>query len=131
MKRTVSTLVLAMGLSSGAAIALEHADEVTTLDVIEVVDSGYDTPVSPADLSMGSQLYASCVGCHAEDGSGGVGPALMDREVGEVEEMIKAYANGEVATPMSGMMTPMVANLTDAEISALSLYISESFYSGD
>ncbi len=51
------------------------------------------------DSEAGSTVYAdNCAGCHAEDGSGGSGPALVG-EADEGEEFVALVLDGEEDMP--------------------------------
>ncbi|SFR51606.1 c-type cytochrome [Thiomicrospira sp. ALE5] len=81
------------------------------------------TQVAAAPAANGQQLYSTCMGCHGATGGGGVGPKLQGQDRDDFISKMNAYRAGEQVGPMTAMMAPMAANLTDAEIEALADYI--------
>jgi cytochrome c len=73
---------------------------------------------------QGKEKYMTCVGCHGMNGEGGVGPQLAGQTAVNISEKLMKYRNGEQAGPMSSMMIPMAAGLTDEDIQALAEYLS-------
>lgn len=77
------------------------------------------------DVTAGKALYDStCVGCHGTNGEGGVGPKLAGQSAKEIADKLHKYKNGEQVGPMTSMMAPMVADLSDADIENISAYIA-------
>ena len=88
--------------------------------------SGYaDTPAGPA----ADEIYAaSCSACHGRTGRGvSVYPSLQNRTAEYITEKLEIYRAGERIGPNSGLMIPNARELTDAEIAALSEFISTTF----
>ncbi|SFR63239.1 c-type cytochrome [Thiomicrospira sp. ALE5] len=76
------------------------------------------------DVAAGQAAYSTCMGCHGMQGQGGVGPAVAGRDAGELAELMKKYRAGEQVGPMTAMMAPMAAGLSDADIANLSAYMA-------
>ena len=77
-----------------------------------------------ADVRAGQAAYSTCMGCHGAAGQGGVGPAVNGRDSGQLADLLKKYRAGETVGPMSAMMAPMAAGLSDADIENLAAYMS-------
>mgnify|MGYP006273038175 CR=1 FL=1 len=75
------------------------------------------------NAEAGKSAYSTCVGCHGAAGEGGVGPALAGRDTAEISDLLKKYRAGEQVGPMTSMMAPMAANLSDADIENIAAYV--------
>jgi len=97
-----------------------HADEGdnSQLDVIAV-----SAEVDNESVIRGRELYTTCIGCHSGDGTGSIGPSLVDNTKDELVSLMKIYASGNEIGPMSGMMIPMVSGLSQQELDDLATYI--------
>lgn len=76
------------------------------------------------DVNAGKGAYGTCMGCHGGNGEGGVGPAVKGRDAGELATLLKKYRAGEQVGPMTAMMAPMAASLSDADIDNLAAYMA-------
>ncbi|MGC9386638.1 MAG: c-type cytochrome [Hydrogenovibrio sp.] len=92
-----------------------EASEVT--EVVEVVE-----PVTASP--SGSDLYATCVGCHGANGEGGVGPKLAGQSKDDLVALLQKYKAGEQVGAMSAMMIPNAQQLSDDDIVIVSEYIT-------
>lgn len=72
----------------------------------------------------GEKVYATCVGCHGAAGEGGVGPKLAGQDVASVVDKLQRYKAGEQIGPMTGMMAPMAAGLSDEDMQAVAEYVN-------
>ena len=79
---------------------------------------------SPAEL--GQKAYLGCIACHGAQGEGGVGPALVGQTAVDIEAKLVQYRNGETRGSQSALMWSQAAELDDAAISNIAVYI-ESF----
>lgn len=79
------------------------------------------------DAEAGKTKSAACSACHGADGNSLVPmyPHLAGQQAQYLESSIKAYRDGQRTGGTAAMMTPMVANLTDQDISDLSAYFSQ------
>ncbi len=77
----------------------------------------------PSDLSPGHQLFVAngCFVCHAEDLSGGIGPALAGRTVDDLTEERIRQQLGEGGNGM-----PPFSDLTEVQIGQLITFIRSS-----
>lgn len=82
------------------------------------------TTEANVEAVSGQSLYTTCIGCHGAAGEGGVGPKLAGQTADNLTAKMKAYRAGEQVGPMTAMMAPMAASLTDDEIDALADYIT-------
>jgi cytochrome c553 len=70
---------------------------------------------------------AACIACHGADGKGNVlakFPHLAGQNSGYVATQLKKYKNAERKTDYNGIMRDIASRLTDAEIEAVSSYVS-------
>lgn len=74
------------------------------------------------DATAGQAAYSTCVGCHGAAGEGGVGPKLAGQAATDVADKLKKYKAGEQVGPMTSMMAPMAAGLSDADIDNIAAY---------
>ncbi len=78
------------------------------------------------DAEAGKALYnsSSCAGCHGANGEGGVGPKLAGQSADAIKTKLHKYKAGEQVGPMTSMMAPMAAGLSDADIDNLAAFIA-------
>ncbi|QBZ82974.1 Cytochrome c-554(548) [Hydrogenovibrio crunogenus] len=100
----------------------ESASE-TTQEAINEASEEVDEAVAAVSVS-GQDVYSTCVGCHGANGEGGVGPKLSGQAEDALVEKLKTYRSGKEIGPMSAMMIPNAQQLSDAEIKAVSSYIT-------
>ncbi|MBX9962743.1 MAG: cytochrome c [Burkholderiales bacterium] len=76
------------------------------------------------DPEAGKAKSASCSICHGADGKAQIPmyPKLAGQNAPYLVSALKAYKNGDRKGAMAGMMTPNVANLSDADIEDLAAY---------
>jgi cytochrome c553 len=74
------------------------------------------------DASVGQAAFATCVGCHGMAGEGGVGPQLAGQPAADIVAKLHKYKNGEQVGPMTAMMAPMAAGLSDTDIANIAAY---------
>ncbi len=72
------------------------------------------------DAAAGKAAYSTCVGCHGANGEGGVGPKLAGKT--DVAQKLRDYKAGKQVGPMTSMMAPMAAGLSDADIENIAAY---------
>lgn len=73
----------------------------------------------------GQAIYATCAGCHGQAGEGGVGPKLQGLAKDGLIASLKDYKAGVQKGPMSSMMIPNAQTLSEADIEAVSEYITK------
>ena len=78
------------------------------------------------EVAAGERAYASkgCMGCHGPAGNSpnpGTFPKTAGLEASYIVVQLKAFRSGERNNPM---MSPMVRDLTDQEISSLAAYLA-------
>ncbi|WP_321276732.1 c-type cytochrome [Thiomicrorhabdus indica] len=76
------------------------------------------------DAGAGQAAYATCAGCHGGAGEGGVGPKLAGQDPAKVVELLQKYKAGEQVGPMTSMMAPMAAGLSDADMENIAAYVA-------
>lgn len=72
----------------------------------------------------GQTLYGQCIGCHGASAQGSVGPKLSGQTAESLTTKLNTYRSGGDIGPMSSMMKPMAAGLSDADIADLSAYLT-------
>ena len=76
------------------------------------------------DAEAGKAAYSTCVGCHGANGEGGVGPKLAGQAAADIAQKLNAYKEGKQVGPMTSMMAPMAAGLSEADIANIAAYTS-------
>lgn len=77
------------------------------------------------DAAAGKAIYgSSCAGCHGANGEGGVGPKLAGQSAKDIADKMHKYKAGEQVGPMTSMMAPMAAGLSDADIENIAAFIA-------
>lgn len=90
---------------------------------VESADADMAEAMSEPEVVVnGQQVYASCASCHGAQAEGGIGPKLAGQAVVDLVEKLQKYRAGEQLGPLTGMMAPMAAPLTDGEMQAVSEY---------
>jgi len=75
----------------------------------------------------GAAIYKSCAGCHGANGERaalGKSQIIKGWDVAKTTAALKGYKDGSYGAAMKGVMKGQVARLTDADITAVSEYIS-------
>ena len=77
------------------------------------------------DAAAGKAKYATCAACHGANGEGsGAFPKLAGLSAADAEGKLKKYRAGEQVGPMTSMMAPNAASLSDADIANLAAHIA-------
>jgi cytochrome c553 len=77
------------------------------------------------DAAAGQAKYATCAACHGANGEGsGAFPKLAGLSAADAESKLKKYRAGEQVGPMTSMMAPNAASLSDADIANLAAHIA-------
>ncbi len=77
------------------------------------------------DAAAGQAKYATCAACHGANGEGsGTFPKLAGLSASDAEGKLKKYRAGEQVGPMTSMMAPNAASLSDADIANLAAHIA-------
>lgn len=84
----------------------------------------FGAAANAGDATAGQSAYSTCVGCHGAAGEGGVGPKLAGHAPEKTIELLKKYKAGEQVGPMTSMMAPMAAGLSDADIENIAAYVA-------
>jgi len=74
------------------------------------------------DAAAGKAAYSTCVGCHGANAEGGVGPKLAGQAAADVAQKLHDYKAGKQVGPMTSMMAPMAAGLSEADIANIAAY---------
>jgi len=81
------------------------------------------------DLDAAEKIYQrSCRACHGNDAQGAASfPSLSDKEPEYIAEMLRRYRSGERIGPNSVLMIQNAEDLSDEDISNLSVYVATAF----
>jgi len=69
----------------------------------------------------------TCAACHGPQGQGGLGPKLQGQTADEIISKLLAYKAGEQLGPQSMLMWPTAQQLTEGQIGAIGVYISQGY----
>ena len=69
----------------------------------------------------------TCAACHGPQGQGGLGPKLQGQTPDEIISKLLAYKAGETLGPQSMLMWPTAKQLTEGQIGAIGVYISQGY----
>lgn len=80
------------------------------------------------DTAAGQEKFTTvCLACHGANAEGVVGPKLAGQSAEDLASKIHAYKNGEQRGPMTSMMAPMAAGLSEDDIANVTAYIAQTF----
>lgn len=123
--------IVGQGMPAGGALA--DTSEEAVAAVSEYVLQLGGKPVDNALAERGKPLYdASCVACHAADGTGNVllgAPNIVDNiwlytDVSEDDvDGLRAYMPGQILHPKNNMMPAWKGTLSDARIKVVAAYV--------
>lgn len=131
MLRKLSWLILVVAVGVGVHFALQgiiqsgDAEQRKGPDLAKVERLEAADPVHGAKVRAGMLKYESiCRLCHHRTGHGGkFTPPIAGLTAERVELMLKLYRSGSHVGPMTNLMAPWAAELSDEEISNLAAYI--------
>lgn len=108
--------------------AIEEKTEITEKAVEEKVEelkaSAQERLAVEENTISGASVFASCASCHGAQAEGGIGPKLTGQSPDEIVDKLKRYKAGEQIGPLTGMMAPMAAPLSEGEMKAVAEYVS-------
>jgi cytochrome c553 len=84
----------------------------------------FGTASQAGDATAGKATFATCVGCHGANAEGGVGPKLAGQAAADIVQKLGDYKAGKQMGPMTSMMAPMAAGLSDSDIANIAAYVS-------
>jgi cytochrome c len=131
MLRKLSWLVLVLTVGLGVHFALQniiHSGDPENLkgpDLAKIEQLEAADPVHGARVRAGMVKYESiCRLCHHRTGHGGkFTPSIVGSTAERTEIMLKLYRGGNQMGPLTNLMAPWAAELTDEEISNLAAYV--------
>ena len=83
--------------------------------------------VTSAMAADGAALFKKCTSCHganAEKHALGKSQIIAGWDAAKIEAALKGYKTGTYGGPMKGLMKGQIAAYSDADIAAVSAYIS-------
>lgn len=110
-------LIMAIGVIAMFLMSFKGLDDMEKIAAQQ--ENGEEQAVEEsADANSPDGLYASsCAGCHAVDGTGGVGPSLVNTSLSQ-EEIVEILVNGKGSMP---------GGLVFGNEEAVAQYILETF----
>lgn len=131
MLRKLSWLILVVAVGLGVHFALQNiiqsgdpeqrrGPDLAKVERLEAAD-----PIRGAKIRAGMVKYESiCRLCHHRTGQGGkFTPPIAGLTAERVELMLKLYRSGTHVGPMTNLMAPWAAELSDEDISNLAAYV--------
>ena len=73
----------------------------------------------------GEKLWGGCMGCHGQNGEGGLGPKLSGQTFDYISGRLITYKGRGTVGKQSNMMWSQASALSDQDIDAVSKYISK------
>ncbi len=131
MLRKFSWIVLVIAVVAGVHYALQgiiqsgDAKMREGPDLEKVARLEAADPVHGAKVRAGMIKYESiCRLCHHRTGQGGkFTPPITGKTAESIEQMLKLYRSGTQVGPLTNLMAPWAADLTDEDISNLAAYV--------
>lgn len=116
---------VALSASMSTVQASSDVTDVVLSDAQEAVSGG--VPSSSTDLAKliekGKNTYSVCVGCHGVSGEGGIGPNLSSQTDSALIEKTFRYKAGETIGPLTPMMAPIAAGLSEEDVLSVAAYL--------
>ncbi len=108
-----------------APAAPTEAPAATAAPAAEATSTAPVAAAAAGDAAAGKAKYATCAACHGAHGEGsGAFPKLAGLSAADAEGKLKKYRAGEQLGPMTSMMAPNAASLSDADIGNLAAHIA-------
>ena len=73
----------------------------------------------------GERIWGGCMGCHGQNGEGGLGPKLSGQTFDYISGRLITYKGRGTVGKQSNMMWSQASALSDQDIDAVSKYISK------
>ena len=73
----------------------------------------------------GERIWGGCMGCHGQNGEGGLGPKLSGQTFDYISGRLITYKGRGTVGKQSNMMWSQASALSDQDITAVSKYIAE------
>jgi len=73
----------------------------------------------------GEKLWGGCMGCHGQNGEGGLGPKLSGQTFDYISGRLITYKGRGTVGKQSNMMWSQASALSDQDITAVSKYIAD------
>ncbi len=97
----------------------------TTLLILTLTSfSIFGATAQAGDITAGKVAYATCIGCHGENGEGGIGPKLAGQTTHEIIQKLTNYQAGKSMGPMTAMMAPIATGLSKRDMADIAAYTS-------
>jgi cytochrome c553 len=110
---------------AGAGIDLGLPGEVIAASPDEPAVDTVAVVAVAGDATAGQGKFAACVSCHGAEAMGmGIFPRLSGHPATYISERLQSYRAGVMVGPMSPLMMPHAANLSDEDIADLAAYVA-------
>jgi cytochrome c len=76
------------------------------------------------NVAAGKAVFQTCIGCHGAMAEGGVGPKLAGRKASFIVQKLHDFKAGKQMGPMTSMMAPMAAGLSDTQMKNVAAYLA-------
>ena len=121
---TFKEVVIAEAVTKEEVKASEVVSEVKEVVAKVVTEKTEAVKASvPVVTQTGKQIFTACIGCHGAKAEGSVGPRLNNQTTAMVIDKLTQYKAGEQRGPMTAVMSPMAASLSDADIKLVAGYV--------
>lgn len=112
-------------LLAGAGIDLGVPDAAVVADLAEPDAAVATVAAVLGNATAGEGKFAACVSCHGAEAMGmGIFPRLSGHPAEYIAERLQSYRAGVMVGPMSPLMMPHAANLSDEDIADLAAYVA-------
>ncbi len=82
----------------------------------------FSASLQAANVTAGKLAYKNCISCHGALAEGALGPKLAGIDAYKIIEMLNKYRLGKHIGPMTSLMAPMAARLSDDDIANIAAY---------
>lgn len=104
---------------------LKRNREIAKQKAIEVAAYNEANGIVVEAPDPGEKLWSGCMGCHGQNGEGGLGPKLSGQTFDYISGRLITYKDRGTVGSQSRMMWSQASALSDQNITDISKYISE------
>jgi cytochrome c553 len=125
---TKEAKTLAADTQNAAEETANSVDETTKVAVEEIKEAAAAATVAPMATISGADLYKACASCHgqnAEKPALGKSQIIKGWEASKIAAALHGYKDGTYGAAMKSVMKGQASKLNDADIQAVSEYISK------
>ena len=104
---------------------LKKNREIAKQKAIEVAAYNEANGIVVEAPDPGEKLWGGCMGCHGQNGEGGLGPKLSGQTFDYISGRLITYKGRGTVGKQSNMMWSQASALSDQDITAVSKYIAD------